>query len=234
MRKLTIIVPCYNERHTVGSVIAALSRLSLPVPFEIIVVDDGSTDGTNRTLPATARRNKRITVITHPTNLGKGAAVSTALNHATGDYVLIQDADAEYDPADIPKLVTYAKETGAVAVYGSRNLGHTKRGMLVYYLGGVFLSRLANVIYRQSLTDVASGYKLFRKSALTHPLTEQRFGFCYELTAMLARQGVHIAEVPVRYEPRTPKEGKKITLADGVHAVGVLLHHALPHRLGKS
>ena len=223
MQKLSIIIPSFNEQATIISVLNSIISLSLQIPYEVIVVDDGSIDTTWDLLSLFQKKHKKIQIHHHTTNQGKGAAIQTGIQKATGDYILIQDSDTEYHPADIPKLVDYIINTGAPAVYGSRNLTKTGRGAMIYYVGGIFLSIITNIIYRQELTDVSTGYKLFQKSKIQLPFNEKRFGVCYEITIQLARNGFKIPEIPIQYSPRTKKEGKKITFFDGLHAIVILL-----------
>ena len=165
-------------------------------------------------------------VITLPKNQGKGAALRTGFLEATGDYVIVQDADLEYDPADIARLVQVVQETGAQVVYGSRRLGGTAnpKAGLSYYIGGVFLSALTNLLYGTAITDEPTCYKMFERSLLLSlPLACTGFEFCPEVTANVALRGVPIVEVPISYHPRSRAEGKKIKLHDGLVAVRTLI-----------
>ena len=220
MPKLTIIVPVYNESNTIERLIAAVvAAPTAGYEKQILVVDDGSTDGTTEVLKTLAVEHPFV-LLRHAANSGKGAAIRTALRQASGAAVLIQDADLEYDPADYPVLLAAYGE-GAPVVYGSRNLTRTGRGYFAYYLGGRFLTAVLNLLFRVHLTDINTGYKLFRRDVLASlPLKANRFDFCEEATAETLKAGHPIREVPIRYYPRTLAAGKKIGLRDGI---GLLL-----------
>jgi glycosyltransferase involved in cell wall biosynthesis len=229
LNKLSIVIPCYNERYTILQVLDSLLQLDLGLEKQIIIVDDGSTDGTTQLLQEIDYPDVKF--IFHAVNQGKGAAIQTALSFVTGDFVIIQDADLEYSPQDIKLLIQTTVKTAAPVVYGSRNLHPTARGQFVYYWGGVFLSKLANILYRQNLTDIATGYKLIRTDIITDcRLTERGFGFCYEITAKLALKQVKITEVPISYRPRSRAEGKKISAKDGLEAIWLLLRYRFFYR----
>jgi dolichol-phosphate mannosyltransferase len=222
--RLSIIIPAYNEERTVAEILYKINNTALPVEKEVIVVDDGSTDNTRDKL----REAKNIIVLEHKKNTGKGAAIATALKYATGDFVIIQDADLEYDPKDYIKLLSPAMEGKAEVVYGSRNLGGkaNKHSYFLYYLGGVLLSKLANLLYGTNITDEATCYKLFKKQVLDNlQLRYNRFEFCPEVTAKIARKGIEILEVPISYYPRKKNEGKKINAMDGFKAMWILLKY---------
>lgn len=225
MNRLSIIIPCYNERNTIADILQKLSTTVLPVPREVIVVDDGSTDGTATILSKIRSKYPGFKFVFGKTNVGKTGAINLGLQKATGDYVLIQDADLEYDPKDIPKLVNVAKD--GVVVYGSRNLTRKYRYLYPhYFLGGVFLSVLTNVLFNTRLTDIATGYKLIPTKLLNEfKLVETGFDFCYEVTAKLAIRKVQIIEVPISYYPRDFLSGKKIRLKDGLKAIRVILKY---------
>jgi glycosyltransferase involved in cell wall biosynthesis len=218
---LSVLIPAYNEAGTLALVVARVQAVDLPLPREIIVVDDGSTDAT----PEVLRSLPGVVAVRHPRNRGKGAAVRTGLARATGDIVLVQDADLELDPADIPRLLAPLLEGRAQAVYGSRNLeGKDPGRTLLFYLGGRLVTAAANLLYGLSLTDEVCGYKaLLRRVAIALPLREERFAWEEELTAALARRGIAITEVPVRARSRSMKEGKKLRRRDGLLALWVLL-----------
>ena len=225
-RELSVVIPVYNEAATVAQVIGRV--LAVPVDREIIVVDDGSTDGTGAILAGLAAKHPGITVLTHPENRGKGAAVRAGFARASGDVLIVQDADLEYDPGDYPALLSALDKPGVDLVYGSRILGHTPRGYAFYYLGGVLVSLVASLLFRAHLSDEPTCYKVFRRSLLGRlKLRCTGFEFCPEITAKALRLGCVIREVPIRYHARGFAEGKKIRWIDGVKAVGCLVRYCL-------
>ena len=217
-----MIVPVYNERNTVVEAIRRARAAEIPLDREIIVVDDGSTDGTGDVLPAL--EDSTVRVVVHPENRGKGAAVRTGLAHASGDLVLIQDADLEYDPEDWPRLLAPILRGKARVVYGSRFTGERKNMLFWHWVGNRFLSLVTNVLYNTTLSDVETCYKLFERRLLDGiRLTSDRFGFEVEVTAKLLRAGERIYEVPISYAGRELDEGKKITWRDGFEALWLLI-----------
>lgn len=220
MRKLSIIVPLLNEEKTIGEVFRRLNDLEIGgVKKEIIFVDDGSEDDSNAILKSKIN-SKMSKLIVHKNNQGKGAAIKTALKYATGDWVVIQDADLEYHPREIPKLVEKAMQTGGGAVYGTRNKGvKNDYAYPILFWGAKVLIWLVNVLYDQNLTDPECCYKLIRRDLFKFELTEKGFGVEIEITAKLAKQGIEISEVPIKYTPRTYAEGKKIKMSDGIRAL---------------
>jgi glycosyltransferase involved in cell wall biosynthesis len=222
MPLLSVIMPVYNEQATLPEILQRV--LAVPVDKEIIVVDDGSTDGTWHILKELA--DKRIKVVRHESNRGKGSAIRTALPHVEGQLVIIQDGDLEYDPMDYPALIEALDDSHAV-VYGSRNLRLANtRGPTAYWLGGVLLSDLANFLYGLRLTDVCTCYKLFRADIIKSLHLEcVGFEFCAEVTAKVAKRGLSITEVPITYFPRTFPEGKKIRWTDGLKAAWTLIKY---------
>lgn len=229
MSRLTIIIPCFNEERTIAAV---LGRIAAMPDFgwerEIIVIDDGSVDGTAPIVRRICDAHPGWTFLSHERNVGKGAAVRTGLDRATGDAVLVQDADEEYDPADIPALVTALRD--GVAVYGSRIKRSNPRSSLLYYLGGRALSAVTNLLYGLRLTDMPTGYKLAARRDLERmDLRARRFEFCAEVTAKLSRLGVPIIEVPISYAPRSREEGKKIRVVDGFDAIVTLSRYRFWH-----
>ncbi|MGH9005940.1 MAG: glycosyltransferase family 2 protein [Acidimicrobiia bacterium] len=212
------VVPAYNEEPTVKEV---LERL-YPLVDEIVVVDDGSTDGTRDVLPQL--EDSTVRVFLHAENRGKGAAIRTGLAHATGDLVLIQDADLEYDPDDWPRLLAPVLKGKAKVVYGSRFTGERRNMLFWHWVGNRFLTLVTNVLYDTTLSDMETGYKLFDRSVLDGiTLTSDRFGFEPEVTAKVLRSGERIYEVPISYTGREIHEGKKITWRDGFTALWTLL-----------
>jgi len=219
---LSVVIPVYNEKKTVLDILEKVKAASLKK--EIIVVDDGSTDGTSEILEKNSKGN--FILIKHPSNMGKGSAIRTALKHTSGDMIIIQDADLEYNPADYVRLVQPIITGEAGAVYGSRNLGNNKKGSALYYWGGMFLSSLANFLYGLSITDEATCYKIIRTDILKDLDLECRhFEFCPEVTAKLGKRKIKIVELPISYIPRLHKDGKKIGVKDGIVAAWILIKY---------
>lgn len=221
--RLSIIVPVFNERATVLQVLDRVAAIDPEA--EIVVVDDGSTDGTRALLVERARRNDRkFTLVQHPVNRGKGAALASGVDHATGDYVIVQDADLEYDPADYRKLIAVVDTRQAEAVYGSRFGGGRPSMSVRHRMGNRLLTGLTNLLYGSSLTDMETCYKLLRRSLFVElAITCNRFDVEPEITAKLLRAGVTIHEVPISYTGRSFAEGKKISWVDFVLAVWTLV-----------
>lgn len=227
--KLSVVIPCYNEVKTLENLLDAVHRSSVNNK-EIIVVDDGSTDGT-RELIRTQLKSKIGVAIEHERNSGKGAALRTGIAAATGDIVIIQDADLEYDPQEYPRLIAPIIEGKADVVYGSRFLGHGPHRVLYFwhYLGNRFLTLISNMFTNLNLSDMETCYKVFRRDVVQRiDITENRFGFEPEVTAKIARMpGIRIYEVGISYYGRTYAEGKKIGWKDGVRAIYCILKYAL-------
>ncbi len=226
---LSVVIPVYNERDTVEEVI----RVVRATPFrkEIVVVDDGSGDGTRDVLARLAL--PEVKVVFHDHNQGKGAALQTGFRAASGDVILIQDADLEYDPADYPMLLQPILAGRADVVYGSRFGGHGAHRVLYFwhYVGNRFLTLLSNIFTDLNLTDMETCYKVFTREALEGiTIEEKRFGFEPEITAKLARKQLRIYEVPISYYGRTYAEGKKIGWRDGVSALRCILKYNLWRR----
>jgi glycosyltransferase involved in cell wall biosynthesis len=223
--KLSIIIPVFNEKKTIEEILKRV--ISAPVfdfEKEILVVDDCSTDGTSEILEKLKEKFKFL-LLRHEKNLGKGAAIRTALNHITGDIALIQDADLEYDPKDYQKILKPILEGKTKVVYGSRNLNpENKPFSKIYNFGGRFLSIFFNLVFKTKLTDVMTCYKVFKKEVLSGlDLSENRFGFDSEISAKVVKKGFSILEVPISYRGRSFKEGKKIKLKDGLRSIYVIL-----------
>jgi glycosyltransferase involved in cell wall biosynthesis len=216
---LSVIVPAYNEATTVEPLVQRLRQV--PLRLEIIAVDDGSTDGTGDVLDRLAREGAVQQTIRHPRNRGKGAALRSGIAAATGEVIVAQDADLEYDPAELTVLLEPIRHGRADAVYGSRFQGGPRRVLFFWHaVGNRFLTLLSNMLTDLNLTDMETCYKLVRADLLKRlPLTADRFGFEVEVTARLAQAGARIWEMPISYSGRTYAEGKKITWRDGVAAV---------------
>jgi dolichol-phosphate mannosyltransferase len=223
--KLSVIIPCFNEAQHIVPVLDAVRRVD--IEKEIIVVDDGSTDGTRDLLEAQARRHALV-VRHQPVNRGKGAAIRAGLALATGEVVVIQDADLEYDPAEIPALIAPILRGEADVVYGSRFRGSIAGMHPANRIANHLLTWLANVLYGAGITDEATCYKAFRGDLVRGlPLRCRRFEFCPEVTARVRRRGVRIHEVPIRYVGRTSAQGKKLRWTDGLEAVWTLVRYRL-------
>jgi glycosyltransferase involved in cell wall biosynthesis len=221
---LSVIVPVFNERTTVAEVVRRIRAVDLPMPLEVILVDDGSSDGTDKVL--TAIGDSTVRVITHGRNQGKGAAVRTGLEAARGDLIIIQDADLEYDPADWPRLLSPILRGKAKVVYGSRFTGERKNMMPLHWIGNRFLSLVTNILYSTTLSDMETCYKLFDRQVLEGLRIESdRFEFEPEITAKVLRRGHRIYEVPISYAGREAAEGKKITWRDGLGALTTLIKY---------
>ncbi len=218
---LSVIVPAYNEAATVEAVARRLSEV--PIALEVVAVDDASTDGTGALLDRLAAAGVVHRVIHHPTNRGKGAALRSGIAAATGDVIVTQDADLEYDPAELPRLLEPITSGRADAVYGSRFQGGPHRVLFFWHaVGNHVLTLVSNMLTNLNLTDMETCYKLVRADLLKRlPLTAERFGIEVELTARLSQAGARIWELPISYSGRTYAEGKKITWRDGLAA---LLH----------
>ncbi len=226
LRRLTVVVPVYNERNTLVEIVRRMRAVELPddVQREIIIVDDGSNDGTRDVLKQLGDNTVRI--VLHDRNRGKGAAVRTGIEHAKGDYVLVQDADLEYDPEDWPKLMRPVLSGKARVVYGSRFTGERRNMLFLHWVGNRFLSLVTNVLYNTTLSDMETCYKLVDRALLDGiELRANGFDIEPELTAKLLKRKVRIYEVPISYTGREYSEGKKITWRDGVGALWTLVKY---------
>ena len=223
---LSVVIPVYNEAGTIGTV---LDRVTFaPFRKEIIVVDDGSTDGTRQILEHI--KNKAVKIYYHDRNYGKGRALQTGFSAATGDVVVVQDADMEYDPNEFQVLLNPILSGKADVVYGSRLAGHGEHRVLYFwhYVGNRFLTLLSNVFTNINLTDMETCYKAFTRQALKGiTIQENRFGFEPEITAKIAKKNLRIYEVPISYYGRTYEEGKKINWRDGMRAFWCILRYNL-------
>jgi hypothetical protein len=226
--RLSVVIPVYNERNTLEEIVARVRADR--IPKEIILVDDGSTDGTRELLRAMDGQED-LKIIYHEQNRGKGAAITTGFKHATGDIVLIQDADLEYSPEEYPRLIQPIVEGKADVVYGSRFLGDGPHRVLYFwhYLGNKLLTTISNMFTNLNLTDMETCYKVFRREvieSLVPTLKQQRFGIEPELTAKVARGGYRVYEVAIGYSGRTYEEGKKIGWRDGLQALWCILRYS--------
>ncbi len=226
--KLSIIMPVFNERKTIKEILARVASVKLDgIEKEIAVVDDFSTDGTREEL----QKSKGIKLILHERNLGKGSAIRTGLQNATGDIIIFQDADSEYDPNDYAKLIDPILKGKASVVYGSRFMGKGIRdvgkGKVIlptHFVGNKLLTLMTNIFYGQKLTDMETGYKVFKSEVIKSlQFTSNRFDMEPEITAKLLKKKIKILEVPISYSARDFSQGKKITWKDGVKAAWCLL-----------
>jgi glycosyltransferase involved in cell wall biosynthesis len=212
--RLSVLIPCYNERATLAEIVRRAGAAETGLECEIVVVDDGSTDGSREILEELARSGQ-VKAVFQPCNMGKGAAVQRAIREATGDIVLIQDADLEYDPSDYPRLIRPILTGRSKVVYGSRFLGEHKAMYFWHSVGNQFLTLLTNILYDTTLTDMETCYKVFTADiARRIRLTSPRWGFDPEITARILRSGNRIYEVPIAYAGREYDEGKKISWRD--------------------
>jgi len=221
--KLSIIIPVYNEEKTILQVIRSVQNADIGMEKQIIVVDDGSTDSTKEQLATL--HDESVEVYFHPRNRGKGAAIRTGLSKVTGDLVVIQDADLEYDPADYPILMKPILAGQADVVYGSRFLGPHRAFLFVHFLGNKFLTLITNALYDTILTDMETCYKMFRAEIFKDiTIRSNQFDFEPEITAKVLKRGYRLFEVPITYSGRNVDEGKKIRpWRDGLHALWTLI-----------
>lgn len=222
--KLSVVVPVYNEEKTIAEILRRVQKVGLA--DEIIVVDDGSSDGTAAIIKKLSS-DKGIKFIAHPKNLGKGAAVRTGIEAATGEMILVQDADLEYYPEDYPALIKPIENGSADAVYGSRFMGGPRRTTMFWHMvANKMLTFLTNILYNNILTDMETGYKLFRREILQDiKIRSNSFDFEPEITAKLLKRRARIFEVPITFNPRDYSEGKKIGLKDAFQALWALIKY---------
>lgn len=229
---LSVIIPAYNEERTLEAVLQKISRTlsDSPYSYQLIVVDDGSTDRTAELVESFFLKNELKNgcySLVRKQNGGKGSAIRAGIPYAEGTYTIIQDADLEYEPTDIVRMMQQITAEKADVLYGSRFLDKTnKHSYLSFYLGGRLVSLTTNILYGQKLTDEPTCYKLFSTSLLKSiKLNCTGFEFCPEVTAKVAKRGYKIKEIPISYKPRTVSEGKKISWKDGVEAIWILLRY---------
>ena len=226
--KLSVVIPVYNERATLRPVVERV--LTVPLELEVLCVDDGSQDGSREILAELQGQFPQIRVFLQPRNMGKGAALRRGIQEATGEFVIIQDADLEYDPADYALLLDPLTQGKADVVYGSRFLGSAPHRVLYFWhsVGNKLLTLLSNCLTNINLTDMETCYKVFRREVIQSiPIEENRFGFEPEITVKVAKRHLRIYEVGISYWGRTYEEGKKIGWKDGVHAVWCLLKYSI-------
>lgn len=222
--KITVIIPAYNEKKTIREIIHRVQQTRLA--DEILVVDDGSVDGTREILKELEEQGS-VRVVLHERNQGKGAAVTTGFKHASGDVLLIQDADLEYDPRDYPALLKPIEEGIADVVFGSRFLGAARRPAMFWHMvANKLLTLMTNILYDNILTDMETGYKVFCKDVVKDmTIHARRFDFEPEFTAKILKRKIRIYEVPITFNPRDYSEGKKIKLRDAFEAVWTLIKY---------
>ncbi len=229
--KLSVVIPVYNERATLRCLVDKV--LSVPLEIEVICVDDCSRDGSREILAELQNRHPQIRTLLQPKNLGKGAALRRGIQEATGDYVIIQDADLEYDPIEYPVLIDPLIQGKADVVYGSRFLGGRPHRVLYFWhsVGNWLLTLLSNCLTNINLTDMETCYKMFRREVIQSiPIEEDRFGFEPEITVKIAKRRLRIYEVGISYWGRTYEEGKKIGWRDGFHALWCLFKYSMKER----
>jgi len=226
--KLSVVMPVYNEQATLREVVARV--LAVPLEVELICVDDGSRDGSREILAELQIDHPQIRVMLQPKNMGKGAALRCGIQEATGDFIIIQDADLEYDPSDYPALLGPLIEDKADVVYGSRFLGSGPHRVLYFWhsVGNWILTLISNALTNMNMTDMETCYKVFRREILQSiPIEEDRFGFEPEITVKISKRRLRVYEVGIGYWGRTYEEGKKIGWRDGFRALWCLLKYSL-------
>ena len=230
--KISVVIPCYNEEQTVLQIVKKVQGVLVDNEYEIIIIDDFSTDNTKQVIDSIIANDNSVKAVCHDKNKGKGAALRSGFNRSSGDVIIIQDADLEYDPIEYKKLLKPIMTGKADVVYGSRFKSGAEARVLYYWhrLGNLFLTWLSNIFTNLNLTDMETCYKVFRKEVLDQIIIEEdRFGFEPEITAKIAkiRPRIRIYEVGISYYGRTYEEGKKITWKDGIRAIYAILKYNL-------
>lgn len=223
MKVISIIVPVYNEEKTIAKILDKLVKQKINGwEKEIIVVNDGSTDGTASVL----KKYEKEIITLHQKNQGRGKAVRTGIDHAKGNAIIFQDADLEYSPEDLPSLLSSLILPGTRVVYGNRMQRNNRKGYFTHYMGNKLMTLVTNILFNKNLHDIYTGYKLFDADLLKSiDIQSNGFEFEAEITAIILKKNISIKEVPIRYYPRTYKEGKKIFYTDGIIGVWTLLKH---------
>ena len=225
-KKLSIVIPCYNEINNIERLVAKVRKSPIENK-EIIIVDDMSVDGTRDVLE-NCIKDKVDKIIYHEKNAGKGAALKTGFLEASGDVIIIQDADLEYDPSEYPAIIKPIIDNEAMVVYGSRFLESKAKGYLINRIANKVITKISNVFTKQNLTDVETCYKAFNRDIIERiDIEESRFGFEPEITAKISRMGIKIREVPISYNPRTLEDGKKVGIKDGFRALYCIVKYAV-------
>jgi glycosyltransferase involved in cell wall biosynthesis len=233
--KLSIVIPVYNESGTLENLYQRILAVDYGCDLEIVIVDDGSDDGSEEIAASLASKDANVIFLRHQKNAGKGAAIRTGFAHATGDILIVQDADLEYDPREIPSLIELIRDDIADVVFGSRFLARGPHRVLYYqnYLANRLLTFLSNLLTNLNLTDIEVCYKAFRREVLSSiTIEEERFGFEPEITAKVSKGNWRIYEVPISYYGRTYEEGKKIGWRDGVRALYCIFKYNVGRRRG--
>ena len=221
MKKISILIPVYNEKEFLIEILKRVESVDFGLEKEIILVDDFSTDGTKKLY-----KNLPYNVIFHEKNMGKGAALRDGIKEASGDIIIIQDADLEYNPNDYLPLVELIKNNEADVVYGSRFLGNNKNFLILSFLANKFLTLLTQILYKTTLTDMETCYKAFRADVIKNiEINSNRFDFEPEITAKVLKQGVKFRELPISYNARTNDKGKKVNWKDGLQAILALIRY---------